>query len=261
VNLFVEERLQPFELAEGFTVWGAAHRSPANTDGFLDQFRVNRGGINIALFHGAERTGLPLEDGKKQPHAPFYADQIPEAGLNHAFCGHYHRPRDEPHYTYPGNPDPLTFGETGERGLVIASITADGSVQRKRLHVAQSVVHDVAVEVTGCSNHQAVRDLVRERLGGLEGCARVRLDGELAPTLSLDITSLADAAPWLDAVRVVVGNVHVDFDLETIAAEPTVRGQFVRDVQAAADLDDAERRRVILTGLRALGGRTDLEVI
>jgi hypothetical protein len=34
----------------------------------------------------------------------------------------------------------------------------------------------------------------------------------------------------------------------------------VRLVRARADLDDDLRRRVILTGLRALAGRDDLEV-
>jgi hypothetical protein len=38
-----------------------------------------------------------------------------------------------------------------------------------------------------------------------------------------------------------------------------VRGQFVQDVMAA-DFDDDRRRRVLHIGLRALEGRTDLEV-
>ena len=41
-------------------------------------------------------------------------------------------------------------------------------------------------------------------------------------------------------------------------AEPTVRGQFVRDVQGA-DLDEEERRRVLLVGLRALEGQAALD--
>jgi hypothetical protein len=51
----------------------------------------------------------------------------------------------------------------------------------------------------------------------------------------------------------------VTYDLEAIHAEQTVRGQFARD--AAETIEDPElRRRVVLTGLRALEGRTDLEV-
>jgi hypothetical protein len=53
--------------------------------------------------------------------------------------------------------------------------------------------------------------------------------------------------------------VSVAYDLAAIAEETTVRGQFARD--ATSEIADPElRRRVIITGLRALEGRDDLEV-
>ena len=55
-----------------------------------------------------------------------------------------------------------------------------------------------------------------------------------------------------------LGDLHPAYDLPVIAAEPTVRGQFVRDV-LEAELDEAERRRVLVVGLRALEGRSDLD--
>ena len=55
------------------------------------------------------------------------------------------------------------------------------------------------------------------------------------------------------------GKVAVGHDVEAIVAESTVRGQFVRDALEAI-ADPEERRRVVLTGLRALEGRSDLEV-
>lgn len=116
VHVFTEAGLSPVELADGLTLWGAAHRAPANTDGFFEHgFKVDRGGVNVALFHGSERGELTWQEEGKAPHAPFHAWQIPEAGLDHVFCGHFHAPRDAERHTYPGNPDPLTFGETGDR--------------------------------------------------------------------------------------------------------------------------------------------------
>ena len=52
---------------------------------------------------------------------------------------------------------------------------------------------------------------------------------------------------------------HVAYDLEVIAQERTVRGQFVRDVLDFG-FSAGEQRRVLVTGLRALDGRDDLEV-
>src|SRR5439155_5603551 len=134
-------------LADGFTLWGAAHCAPANTGGFLDHFRVDRGGVHCALFHGSEQSWLARQGAGKIPHAPFDAEQIERAGLCHAFLGHYHTPRDAERHTYPGNPDPLTFGEDGARGVVIASVAADGSVARARQTVSTTAVHDQELDI------------------------------------------------------------------------------------------------------------------
>ena len=50
------------------------------------------------------------------------------------------------------------------------------------------------------------------------------------------------------------GPLDVADDLEAMAGERTVRGQFVRDVRADPALDEDTRRRVLRTGLRALDG-------
>jgi len=70
VHIFTTDRLEAHELSDGFTVWGAAHRAPANTDGFLDDFTVGRSGVNVGLFHGSERGGLAFQESRKAPHAP-----------------------------------------------------------------------------------------------------------------------------------------------------------------------------------------------
>ncbi len=127
VHVFERVRLRPFELADGFTVWGGAHQAPANTDDFLTRFSVDRGGVNVALFHGSERVWFTQQEQPKQPHAPFDAFEIEQAGLHHAFLGHFHRPKNAERFTYPGNPDPLSFGEDGLRGAVVAMIGPDGT--------------------------------------------------------------------------------------------------------------------------------------
>lgn len=258
VHLFSAARLEPVTLADGLTLWGAAHRAPANTDGFFGGFRVDRAGVHLALAHASERSLLGWQETGKQPHAPFDATEISAAGLHHAFLGHYHRPRDADRHTYPGNPDPLEFGEEGERGVVLAEVAADGTIRRERRNVAVSQVHDLTVPITGAEHAEDVRAAVVAALAGLAGCVRVTLEGELPPGVELSVPELSRLGQHLDGLLVVAGRLRRGFDLQAIASEPTVRGQFVRD--AAGIEDPAFRERVILTGLRALAGRTDLEV-
>lgn len=259
VHIYRNDRLEPVTVAEGLTLWGAAHRAPANTPGFLDGFRVDRGGIHLALFHGSELSGLPDQETVKLPHAPFASDQIRQAGLHHVLLGHYHRPREAASYTYPGNPESLAFGEDGLRGAVIVTVAEDGTVVREWRRVAVTDIHDLTLDVAECASQQDVRDLILEILRGRTGVARVTLTGELRAEVELQPRDLSALAPWLGRLQVRIGAVRPAYDLDVMAQEQTVRGQFVRDVRAA-DLPEDVRRRVLLTGLRALDGRTDLEV-
>lgn len=259
VHIFCNSRLTPVRLSQQLTLWGAAHLVPANTPNFLDRFHVEGPGTHIALFHGAEQN-VVLDEGEHAAHAPFRADQIKQAGLAHAFLGHYHRPRDAERLTYPGNPAPLTFGETGERGPVIVTINDAGQIHRERRPVYTVGVHDCQLDVTGVTNVQEVRTHVRTTVGGLSGYVRVTLSGELPPDVELRPGDLVDIAPSLDALVIRKGQLRVAYDVEAIGKEPTVRGAFVRTVGAAPDLSDEQRQRVIITGLRALAGRDDLEV-
>lgn len=259
VHVFDRDRLTPVTLADGLTLWGAAHRAPANTDGFFAGFRPDRGGQHLAVAHASERSLLGWQEAGKQPHAPFDAREIAEAGIAHAFLGHYHLPRDADRHTYPGNPDPLEFGEEGERGAVIATIGPDGSVTRERRSVAVSRVHDVTVSLQGASDEDEVRDAVSAAISGLDGCVRVTLEGEVGPSARVDLRELQRLGEHLEGLVVRAGQLTVAYDLDAIVGEQTVRGEFARD--ASDSIGDPElRRRVILTGLRALEGRSDLEV-
>jgi DNA repair exonuclease SbcCD nuclease subunit len=258
VHLFTEASLTPVTLAEGLTLWGAAHRAPASTGSFFADFRADRGGVHLALAHASERSALPFQESGKELHAPFDAAELEAAGIDHAFLGHYHVARDRERYTYPGNPDPLAFGESEGRGVVLATIAEDGTPERERRSVAVSQVHDLVVPLDGCHHVDDVLQRVAMAISGLTGSVRLTLSGEVPAELPVDPRTLLPLGDHLDGFVVRTNQVLPAYDLEAIAAEVTVRGQFARDAQEIAD--DDRRRKVLITGLRALEGRTDLEV-
>lgn len=260
VHVYVEPELAPTPLADGLTLWGAAHCAPANTPNLLEGFRVGRGGVNVALFHGSELGGIVGQGDGKVPHAPFRASDITEAGLDHAMLGHFHSPRDAEMHTYPGNPDPLSFGERGERGAVILTITEHATVDRERVVVAVDGMHDVDVDLSGITNSSEVRDRVADAVRDLRGVARATLVGEVDPDVPVTLDGLEQLGDGSLAVVARMGRIELAYDIDDISSQQTVRGQFVRDVKAS-DLDAETRRKVLATGLRALDGRTDeLEV-
>jgi hypothetical protein len=89
----------------------------------------------------------------------------------------------------------------------------------------------------------------------------VQLSGELGADIDIQALDFDDLTLGLEAPPSVrFGAYTVAYNLAELSQEPTVRGQFIQDVQASG-LPVDERQRIIITGLRALDGRTDLEVI
>jgi DNA repair exonuclease SbcCD nuclease subunit len=254
VVVFRDDVLQPYSLADGLTVWGAAHRAPANTDGFLERFSVDRSGISVGLFHGSERGGFARQESGKVPHAPFTADQVSRSGLAHALVGHFHRPVLGPFHTYPGNPEPLTFGEQGERGAALVSIAENGAVSRQVYPVFESPWHDAHVQVDGARHTDEIREQVAAALLALGGIVRLTVSGEVAPEVDLGQLDLSGLGQHLDALVMRPLQLSPAYDLVALSAEATVRGHFIRDV-LSSDLPEQEQQRVLALGLRALDGR------
>lgn len=260
VHIFDFDEWQPFELADGLTVWGTAHGRPAGTGPMLDALTVNRGGINLGLFHGALRSGVPAGSSAPEPHLPFDHADIEGVGLHHAFSGHYHAPRHDRWLTYPGNPHPLSFGESPGRGLVIAKVHGDGRVTADVRDVSPTTFHSITVDLSDAHSSDDVRTRFGSAVAGLRGAARIDLVGDLAGDLDLDAMGLADLQGSLDALVIRSNRLRPGYDLESIQHEATVRGQFVRDLAARTDLTPERSRAILQTGLRALDGRTDLAV-
>jgi exonuclease SbcD len=242
-------------------VWGAAHLAPAGTSGFLDGFSVEGDAVHVGLFHGSELGGWAREtDVDKVQHAPFRAAQVPASGLHHAVVGHHHRRVAGDHHTYPGCPVPLSFGGDGDGGAVLIELGPEGTVVDRHWHRVSSLeVHELVVQLDGCEDSGDLERRVDEAVAGCEGVARLTLQGEVAPTLSLNVATLAGRRGALVELVVRTGRLRTGHDIDAVSDEPTVRGQFVRDV-LASDLEPDEQQRVIITGLRALEGRDDLEV-
>lgn len=259
VHIFRTNQLSPVTLTEGFTLWGAAHCAPAGTQNFLSGFQVDRGGVHIGVFHGSAMGLVTGESEEKFPHAPFEMRDVETAGLNHLFVGHYHQPHEAALYTYPGSPHLLSFGER-EGGAVVATVTDQGSVQREWQSVANFPFHDLEADVTGCLTHADIQERVGEAIAELRGVARVTVRGELPAELDFNPRDLSEVGHSLEGLLVRIGDLHPVFNFEAIAKEPTVRGQFVRDV-LATEMETEKRNRVLVTGLRALDGRRDLEVV
>ena len=265
VHIFDSARLTPWDALDGVRVWGFAHKKPSGTDDPLANFHTEGDALHVGLLHGSEMSRwswAAKEDPKKQQHAPFAASQIAPAGLSHCVVGHYHKRVEGERHTYGGAPAALSFGEPGDGGAVEITFDGSGVPPKREWHRVSSLeVHaGLELDVSGCGDLAEIESRLRDLVAPLTGIARVTVKGDLEPDVALDVGALQQQSGPLDHLSIRAGDVRLGYDLDAIAGESTVRGEFVRAVRADDELDEEERRRVIVTGLRALAGRKDLEV-
>ena len=140
VTTFVTEQLSPFEVADGITIWGAAHTMAHRRRSFLDGFLVDRQGINIAVFQGIE-SNEPDRSGAAGPCVEMDDLAIARSGLDHALIGHWSGPKFGNRFTCAGAPIAHTVGSGGPRGAVLVRLGVDGTVTRELVPIDSIEMH------------------------------------------------------------------------------------------------------------------------
>ena len=266
VYVFESAAFTPWDGIDGIRIWGFAHQQPAGTGNPLERFEVSGEALHLGLFHGSENsdwTWACRNDERKQSHAPFTVEQIQASGLAHCVVGHYHEPVEGDWHTYCGAPAALSFGESGRGGAYELEFDERGQLTKRERHrVSRLEVHgDLRVDISGCDDLGAVEQKLAEVLAPQSGIGRVTLEGELSPTVDLDLGVLEQQKGPLQHLSVRLGQIRPVYDFDEIASEASVRGEFLKAVRDDEELDGETKRRVLLTGLRALDGRADLEVV
>jgi len=221
-------------------------------------------GIALAVFHGTlvgphVRPGDPFGGGRSLP-----LDQraLAAAGFAYVALGHLHVPQEVALpagglAVYPGCVGGKGPSDPGAADWTLVEIGRGGArVRRVRADVAPVWTRDV--DVGGFDDADGLAAHVRG-LGTAATWGRVRLVGAL--TFEIDPARLAERAG--DAfLRLEVDDATTRIAPELLsrwAAQPTVRGEFVRRLRARLEAADDERERAVVTralryGLHALAG-------
>ncbi len=236
--LFREDRLESFEFPElGVAVHGLAFRARHEKRELLRGLRLEGElAVNILLCHGAVYEGEP---GLAADYNPVRPDDLRGCGADYCALGHYHRAievrRDERglRAAYCGSPEPLRYGQTGDKvggALIIDIDTESRRLADEMVVVRRRSYHDLEVDLSGC-REQADADsriaaaLADRSLAG--GLVDLVATGTVPAGLILNPIDFADAAAHLFAMR-LRDRTRPDYDLEALAAEETARGAFCR---------------------------------
>ncbi len=203
--------------------------------------------INILLAHG--------DVYQKSEYLPMDKENILQKGFDYIALGHIHK-HDfiAPNMAYPGSPEPLDFGETGQHGFI------EGTVDKDTLDVRfvpfakrQFIALDVEV-----GDHMTLEDMITTAENQLVNCHRDNMyrlyfRGLRDKDHVLDKKYIKERMEELVAYAEVYDETKPNYDLTRLRKENegNVIGKFIAYMQDQ-DLEHEINRQALYEGIEAL---------
>jgi DNA repair exonuclease SbcCD nuclease subunit len=236
------------------SVWGAAFVRPLMENTPLVRIpRLNPDRINILCQHGDTRNLLSKT-------CPINVRDIAYRGFTYAALGHVHMP-DEPSVidnttvAYSGCPIGRSFDETGWGGALMVTIGDDRSVSIENVRFAAKRYMVEKLDISGITDYTEavtrIEALIRDKQYGKETSLRVILEGEIAPAVSLPITTLTRKCQEAVAYLELKDRTLPIFDTAYLENDMTLRGAFYRQLLPLLSQGSERERAVAAEALRA----------
>lgn len=215
--------------------------------------------INIVMLHGQE-----VRSNVKDDASLIALPALRNRNIDYLALGHIHTYKQEKLdnrgvYCYSGCPEGRGFDECGEKGVVLLEVQ-DNHISSCFVPVANRILHEIKVDITGKETATDILRAVDERLTGIpsKDMVKVILTGYYTVDTEKDFTYFEQAMEgrfyflkWKDMSRLLI-------DYKEYKNMISLKGEFVRTVMNGKETEE-EKEQMILLGIRALSGE-DLEV-
>ena len=246
----------------GLTVHGRGFTEPEEHERLFDGLRIESSALGVVVAHGSDESSRP---DRHQPYRPFTVAELDRLPVAYVALGHFHGhavlPTQRVAAAYSGSPIAQGFQDHRPHGALLVRLTQDSVDLELRSFPSRRFL-SIDVDVTGCDTHAEVADRAHAALVERETAqdfVRLILRGTVPSDLDLDPEGMCERLAASAHVLELHDESAPEYDLEAVAEEGTVRGNFVRTLRARMqDAPDDEResiRRAIYYGLDAFTGR------
>jgi len=215
--------------------------------------------FNIVMLHGQQNEYV-----SKNRAENISLGQLRNKGIDYLALGHVHEYHSEAldrrgTWAYSGCLEGRGYDECGVHGFVLLDIDEETRTFTSRLvPFASRTIHLTETDVTGCENSAEMGDRIRDEL--LDGrfanrdMVKVVLTGRIPISCEKNMDFLEQSLSELFFDLKLEDKTGYEIDYDAFALDRSLKGEFVRLIRDADELDDETRMRVIRTGIRMLGG-------
>ena len=254
-----DESWTSYELEDGrITVTGVELNS-GNSAGIYSSLSLDRERFNIVVLHGQESENAPKNGGEL-----LSLRKLKDRGIDYLALGHVHFYKLEAldsrgSYCYPGCLEGRGFDECGEHGFVLLDVDTEcGRFRAEFVPMASRRLFTLEVDVTGCMSTAQIADRIRLSLNAEsiseDSLLKLVLTGDVDVECEKNIDFLVKKFEPEFYFLKIYDETGLKVDYTAFALDASLKGEFVRLVQASEDLDPEAQAEVIRYGIRALAG-------
>ena len=166
-------------------IYASSWNSPSIVEALLDDIIVDdKEMINILVAHGDVYS-------KTSSYLPIDKDKILKAGFDYVALGHFHKHDNvTERMIYPGSPEPLDFGETGEHGIIEGSIDKE-HIDVKFIPFSKREFKEVEIVINSDMTRKDILDKILSYSDD-NNLFRIILDGSYGRDVDMDIHEMRD---------------------------------------------------------------------
>ena len=233
--------------------------SEKNHKDVYDSLSLDINKYNIVVLHGKAMPTKAVDD-----YESIGLDKLKNKSIDYLALGHYHSYSEEQLdsrgvYCYSGCLEGRGFDECGIHGFCLLEVdVAHHKIQDTFVPFASRRLWEASVDVSVCASGVDILDAIKETLQEMQvqtaDLVKVCLTGSLPVGVEVDTDLLAMQLSQIYFYAKVVDHTVPEIDYAAYMYDASLKGEFVRLVQAQTDLSDEEKAKIIQTGILALTG-------
>lgn len=222
--------------------------SPDNADSYHSTLSLNKDKKNVVMLHGQLGTDINLT-------------KLRDKHIDYLALGHVHSYSDgqidaRGYYAYCGCLEGRGFDETGKKGFVLLNIEGN-KTSYEFIPFSSKVIEEHRIDISGLLDTYSIMkkasDTVKPEKNGIY---RLIFTGEIeAETDDFEIDVISHLKGYCAHLSVRDETVK-KVDYTSYQNDLSLRGEFVRAVQASSDITEEDKAQIIKYGLKALSGNS-----
>lgn len=248
-----------YTLADGRITITGVELNASNSGSIYNDLSLDMECFNIVTLHGQDSETAPRNGAEV-----INVRKLKNKGINYLALGHVHTYKlaeldSRGKYCYCGCIEGRGFDECGERGYVLLNIDLEsGSYRHEFIPAASRRHYTLEVDVSECRTTSDISGRIKEALDNAklssDSLLKLVLVGSVDVECEKNIDFLVKKFESEYYFLKIYDETRLKVDYRAFALDQSLKGEFVRLVEASEELDPDQKASVIRYGIRALAG-------